>query len=387
MTGERPIDIAIAGGGLAGGLAALALRALRPELRVVLVEEAQQAGGNHVWSCFAEDVAPADRWLIEPLIINSWPGTQVRFPGTDRQLDGSYASLTNERLGTVLHRNMPEGDLRFGHAAKEVRPHQIVLDDGRSIEARAVIDARGPGDLSALELGWQKFVGLSWKCHEPHGQSRPVIMDATVDQIDGYRFVYTLPSSAHDLFIEDTYYADSPDLNEPVLRERIAHYARAQGWMGAPAGRCETGVLPVCMDGDFERYWQGTSPGVAKIGLRGAFFHALTGYSLPDAVRVALALARMPDLTGAALHDRVHALASRHWRSQRFYRLLSKLLFRAAEPEERWRVLARFYRLDPHLIGRFYAGQSTMLDRFRILTGKPPVPIARAIKVLGAPHR
>jgi lycopene beta-cyclase len=59
-------------------------------------------------------------------------------------------------------------------------------------------------------------------------------------------------------------------------------------------------------------------------------------------------------------------------------------LFRAAEPEERWRVLARFYRLDPALIGRFYAGQSSLYDKLRILTGKPPVPISRAIHALGA---
>ena len=55
------------------------------------------------------------------------------------------------------------------------------------------------------------------------------------------------------------------------------------------------------------------------------------------------------------------------------------MLFRAAEPQERYRVLERFYRLDAGLIARFYAGQSSMFDRARILAGKPPVPIRRAI--------
>jgi lycopene beta-cyclase len=58
------------------------------------------------------------------------------------------------------------------------------------------------------------------------------------------------------------------------------------------------------------------------------------------------------------------------------------MLFKAAEPEERWRVLQRFYRLDPRLIRRFYAGQSTIFDKMRVLTGKPPVPIGRAISAI-----
>ena len=120
MTRGRPIDLAIVGGGLAGGLIALAMRARRPELRTVLVEEATHVGGNHLWSCFADDVAPEHRWLIEPLVVHSWSGHDVRFPGHDRSLPVSYASLTNERLGTVLHRLMPEGDLLVEHAAQAV---------------------------------------------------------------------------------------------------------------------------------------------------------------------------------------------------------------------------------------------------------------------------
>jgi lycopene beta-cyclase len=58
------------------------------------------------------------------------------------------------------------------------------------------------------------------------------------------------------------------------------------------------------------------------------------------------------------------------------------LLFAAAEPEGRYRMLQRFYRLDPELIERFYSGRSTPFDKFRILAGIPPVPISRALGVL-----
>lgn len=380
----RPIDLAIIGAGLAGGLIALALRTLRPTLRVVLIEEAAHAGGLHFWSCFSGDIAPGDRWLIEPLIAHGWGGHEVRFPGHSRGFDTGYATLSSERLDAALRRAIPPGDLHFGRGARHLSPGSVMLSDGTHLDARGVIDARGPGDMAALDLGYQKFVGQSWRCDAPHGLARPIIMDATVDQADGYRFAYVLPVSADTLFIEDTYYTTGPELDVPALQARVAAYARRHGWHGAPAGHAERGVLPVCMGGDVDRLWAAEAPGVAKAGLRGGFFHALTGYSLPDAVRVALAVARMDDLSGPALQDALHMLARAHWRGQSFYRLLATLLFRAAGPAERWRVLARFYRLDPALIGRFYAGQSTFFDKVRILTGKPPVPIGRAIQALGA---
>jgi lycopene beta-cyclase len=93
-------------------------------------------------------------------------------------------------------------------------------------------------------------------------------------------------------------------------------------------------------------------------------------------------LAARRDFDGAALHDATRDLAARAWRGRGFYRMLDTMLFRAAFPEERYRVLERFYRLSPGLIGRFYAGESTMSDKARVLVGKPPVPISRAVRAL-----
>jgi lycopene beta-cyclase len=114
--------------------------------------------------------------------------------------------------------------------------------------------------------------------------------------------------------------------------------------------------------------------------VRAGLFHATTGYSLPDAVRTASALPALvgrPDLA-AILRDRAAAA----WRRQRFYRMLGAMLFRAAEPGERFRIFERFYRLSLRLIARFYAGRSTTTDKLRLLAGKPPVAIGRAISAL-----
>ena len=58
------------------------------------------------------------------------------------------------------------------------------------------------------------------------------------------------------------------------------------------------------------------------------------------------------------------------------------MLFHAAVPTQRYRILERFYALSEGLIGRFYAGQSTFIDKARLLIGKPPVPIGRAIRAI-----
>ena len=58
------------------------------------------------------------------------------------------------------------------------------------------------------------------------------------------------------------------------------------------------------------------------------------------------------------------------------------MLFRAADPPERYRILERFYRLPEPLIGRFYAGRSTAFDRLRILAGTAARAVGRAAAAL-----
>ena len=59
MAASRPhrADVVLVGGGLANGLIALRLKALRPDLKVVVVERGPTLGGEHTWSHFASDVS------------------------------------------------------------------------------------------------------------------------------------------------------------------------------------------------------------------------------------------------------------------------------------------------------------------------------------------
>ncbi|MET0588927.1 MAG: lycopene beta-cyclase CrtY [Novosphingobium sp.] len=384
---SRPIDIAILGGGLSGGLLALALARLRPGLRVVVVEMDRQLGGNHVWSWFRRDVSHQDEWLVAPLTVRHWPGYDVRFPAHSRRLSSGYSSATGERLDEVVRERLPVEDVITGAAVVEAGPAHVTLADGTRLEANAVIDARGAHGLPHMAGGWQKFLGQMLRLEAPHGLGRPIVMDARVEQHDGYRFVYCLPFSDTEVFVEDTYYADGPELDLPVLRDRIDAYALAQGWRVAEVSREETGVLPVIASGDFDAFWQSGEQGIARAGTRAALVHPLTGYSLPDAVRLAMRVARLRDVSGGALAGAMHDHARSVWKERSFYRMLATMLFSAARPEERYRVLERFYTLPEGLIERFYAAKSTRLDMVRLLAGKPPVPVSAAIASLAGRGR
>lgn len=382
MTG-RDSDIAIAGGGLAGGLIALALARHRPDITFRLIEAGDQPGGNHRWSWFASDLPGTAQDLLQPVSTTHWDaGNQVVFPGHRRQLATPYRSIGSADFAAALHRELPQGALMTGRTVTAIDARGLTLADGERVGARTVIDARGFVPSPHIHGGWQVFMGRHIRTAQPHGMERPTIMDASVAQLGGYRFVYVLPLGSDELFVEDTYYQDTPQLDRSVLSARIDAYCAANGWMGETLGE-ETGVLPVITGGSPQRYFADVAtPGVALAGARGLFTHPLTSYTLPFAAQVALDVAAHADLPGEQMAARLTDLSRRHWAETGFYRLLGTMLFGAAEPHKRVAIFERFYRLPEPLVERFYTGRSTLADKARVLIGKPPVPIHRALHAL-----
>ena len=378
MSSNKPL--VIVGGGLSGALAALAVAEAQPDVPLLLVEGGDSFGGNHTWSYFDGDIEGGARALVEAMKPIRWDRHSVRFPGRNRTLGFGYNSIHSSNLDALVRERLGPTQYRLNTSVAALSADGITLSDGTEIAASAVVDARGPdGPMPGIELAWQKFVGVEYDA-PAHGLDAPIIMDATVDQSDGYRFVYCLPFTADRLLVEDTYYTNGPALDGSELASRIADYVAAQGWSGAPA-RQEHGVLPILLGGDPDTFWPAADP-VPRLGLKGGFFHPVTGYSLPQAASNAVALAQLPDLSGAALARWSRSRFVDQWKSGGFYRLLNRMLFTAARPHERVRIFQHFYRLDEALVARFYAGKLTSFDKMRILTGKPPVPISKAIRAM-----
>ena len=375
-------DLILVGGGLANGLLALRLRQQRPDLRLLLVEQGDTLGGNHTWSFHQHDLTPAQQRWLEPMVGKRWPGYEVIFPDLQRRLGSGYASIFSERFHQYLMPELSDG-VRLRTTVASVEPQRVRLASGDILQAGAVIDGRGVRRTDQLALGFQKFLGQELRLQQPHGLQEPIIMDASVAQKDGYRFVYVLPLSVDSLLIEDTYYADGDAVAPEALRANIQRYAEDRGWAIREVLREEQGVLPIVLSGDIAAFW-GEARGVPQSGLSAALFHPTTGYSLPDAVRLADHLVALDRWDAGSLFAAIRDYSTLQWRRRGFFRLLNRMLFMAGPADRRWAVMQRFYRLREPLIQRFYAAELTAWDRLRIVSGKPPVPVGEALRALAA---
>jgi lycopene beta-cyclase len=380
-------DVILVGAGLANGLIALKLKAAHPRLRVLMLERESEPGGNHTWSFHDGDLTHSQHQWLDPMVHRRWPAYCVRFPQRHRRLASGYASIRSEDFARYLSDVLGDA-LRCNMDVAAIEPTRVTLADGEVLNAGVVIDGRGAEPSAHMALGYQAFLGQVVRTRAPHGQDVPIIMDASVTQGDGYRFVYVLPFTADTLLIEDTHYIDANALDTNVLRNHICAYANRQGWEIAEVLREEQGVLPITLAGDFDAFWSQASQ-QPKSGLRANLFHATTGYSLPHAVRLADRIAAMTEWSAPTVFTVIRTEAEKTWRAQRFFRLLNRMLFMAGTPDNRWRVMQRFYGLSSGLIERFYAGRLSLADKLRILSGKPPVPIGQAFAAMRRtdPHR
>jgi lycopene beta-cyclase len=380
---EKP-DMIIVGAGLSGLLTAWRCLDVNPDLRIEIIEASDKIAGDHTWSFNLTDVAKNLRDWIKPFIAYRWESYDVKFPKRERTLDITYCTGNSETLRACIQPHIESGRLkvRLNTSVETLEPDHVVLKGGEKLSAQCVLDARGFEPNDDVFLGYQKFVGHVIKTKTPHGVERPIIMDATVPQLGGYRFVYCLPYSETELLVEDTYYTDGPELRSQEVDARIGEYIRENITVDAyETVRREKGVLPITLGVDRPAY------DVSAIGIRGGYYHAVTGYSFPDALSNAYWLAWDIDCfrDGDEETKKFHLLSMNNthlntkYREERFLRLLNRMLFRAAKPTERYSVLQRFYGLNQGLIERFYAGQLTWRDKARILIGKPPVPIHKAL--------
>lgn len=366
----REFDYVLVGGGLQNSLIAMALLTRRPAARIALIERDSALGGNHTWSFHAGDLPAGAADFVAPLIAHRWQGYDIRFPGYSCRMEAPYASFTHLQLDSVVRARMATARgcaVRLGRTAVSIAAHSVTLDDGTVLEGQAVIDARGP--LSAQDDGsarYQKFLGLELRVAQG-APGYPTLMDATVPQNDGFRFFYVLPLGPDRVLIEDTYYSDSRELDLARLRSEVLAYAADHGLTPKEVLREERGVLPLPL------YASDPPPAASPFiaGYRGGWFHPTTGYSFPIAARLADLISKhAPDgMFGADYRELL-----RDWsRQAKFCQFLNRLLFLAASPGERWRVLEAFYRNVPaDTIRRFYGCSLTTYDFVRVFARRPP---------------
>ncbi|MBX3560633.1 MAG: lycopene beta-cyclase CrtY [Sphingomonas sp.] len=356
----------IAGGGVAGCLAALALARLRPDVKLLIVEETERFGGERRRLMFDAELDGAEaRALIGALRGDSWPGFYVAFPGFSRKLKAGLLSFGPDALHDAMVATLKPDQYRLAAKVVAVRDDALVLDGGEEIKAEGAIDARGASNLSMLELLYESRLERDCRLSAPHRVDRPVLIDAHGGAAEGIGHIRCVPIDADRIAIADIRVSELAQPDEGAAA-RIDAYLKLRGWTAAGIETERSVSRPLPIGGDFASFWRIGGARVAKLGLRGGFVHPATGRATADAVHNALALAAQKDFSGAALHDLFEGRARAAWKKRAFLREMNAAIA-AAAPDRRRAISARLYALDPGLIERFHADRLGLLDRRKLM--------------------
>jgi len=373
---EKPYDILFVGGGLSNSLLAWQLKRVRPWIRFLVLEKGKSLGTKHTWSFHESDIsAEALDWL-RPVVSASWPFYQVIFPKYVRQLESRYYSIRSKKLHDIVFREIGE-QILFETEAEILSAHEVRLQDGTTLTADLILDGRGIESEGSGLCAFQKFVGLELELTYPHGLKGPILMDASVEQKDGYRFFYCLPWSETRLLVEDTRYSHSSHLELGEFRQEIMSYCQEKNWVVKEVFDEESGCLPLPLS---YRFFEELNSPALLVGMKAGLFHPTTGYSLPFAVKT------VENFLKAREEKQWPEIQKKLVKSERFNQRLfvglNRVMFGATSPEKRYTFLQHFYELPEKLMNAFYSHQMSMKDWMRFFMRTPPVKVVSAVKAL-----
>src|SRR4051812_31111872 len=98
MRRGRNHGLMIAGGGVAGSVAALAMAKLRPDSAMVLVGEEVRFGGGSAMLLLDAGIPAEARPLLDPLATKSWDACYVALPTRSRKLKLACHLVTAEAI-------------------------------------------------------------------------------------------------------------------------------------------------------------------------------------------------------------------------------------------------------------------------------------------------
>lgn len=284
-------DVAVLGAGPAG--ASLAAACASRGLDVVVVAPDPDAPWTPTYAAWVDDLdglTGVDPRLTDDVVwAHRWPGVVVH--GARRHdVARPYGLLANERLRTALS-DVHTGS-RLAGSAQRVRHHRwgsrVELHDGRTVDARLVVDARGsrrvPSDAAQVAYGLVVPADQVADTVRPDVLSDPcVLMDWRPvpggDANAAPTFLYVLRRPEGTLLVEETSLAARPpaDLREmrdrltarlgPDLTDQAVHVEHVHIPVGVPVPRAAGAVVP--------------------FGAAAGYVHPATGYSVAASLRAA----------------------------------------------------------------------------------------------------
>ncbi len=375
---NKKYDVIFVGLGFANGILAYRLKQVKPDLKMLIIEQKKDLGGDYTWSFFSSDIEPSQMEWVRPLIKHRWPKHELIFPKFSRMINGEYNAIPSE----ILFENIKESgiDVMLGKKALEINSKEVLIEGGGRIQANCVFDGRGPRANLKFSTGYQKFVGIDIEIEKPHGQEHPIIMDVKLEQEDGFRFMYVLPWTKTSLMLEDTHYSDTADYDIEYYKKKMLQYAAVRGWKVKKVTRVEHGALLIPMEGDPDLKVDFVK-GVPPTGIRAGLYHPITSYASSSAIKLAEFISKQPDIESAAMCALIKENIKKLIKYQSVSFILNRMIFRVAVPEKRYKILQYFYTKNDGMVKRFYASTMKLTDYLNLCFGVPPVNIMRIFRM------
>lgn len=272
VTHLPPTDLVVAGLGPAGR--ALAFRAAAAGLSVTAVDVRPQRRWTATYAAWADEL-PA--WLPAEAVA-SHIGRPAVWTTGPRLLDRVYRVLDTARLQDVL--DLGAVTVVTGRV-RDVDSEGVVLEDGRRLCARYVVDARGvPADPQrAQQTAFGLIVDDATAAPALEGHDA-WFMDWRRDNgtapDDVPSFLYAVPVGDGRTILEETCLVGRPALGLGELERRLHIRLAARGVHTTGDEQVER--VRFAVEG------APTSPGVIGFGARGGLMHPATGYAVATAL-------------------------------------------------------------------------------------------------------
>lgn len=296
-------DVIIAGAGCAGLALAHRVSTLEPSARVIVLDRDLCPARTQLWSYWATEPEHAE--LLPGLELRSWAAARVALPGRVRTQ--TIAPLRYYTIRSEDYRARMLNSLRRRPNVRLVEtPVLELLEDASGVEVRSGIGkfhaphcfqslAPAPRDLrvpARFPLR-QQFHGWIVRTKAPTFDSSTFTwMDFAVDQRLGLSFVYALPLSAREQFVEFTVLTRQ-SLPRWALAASLADHIRLRYPQVESVEVRESGSIPMS-DRQLGPYWSGPEGPrrIFNLGAAGGMIKPSTGYAFRRSQMQARHLAR-----------------------------------------------------------------------------------------------
>jgi lycopene beta-cyclase len=375
---EERYEFVILGAGCAGLSLCYYLLELGVKSRILILDQKQSFTDDRTW-CF---------WDVEPtpfshLAVHSWRFWSFKAEGRNvLQTTDSYPYLciTGADFYEYALTHLASHDnvtLRLGEGVesyKEYGEETYVKTSAECYTARHVFDARGlPPGSPAFEAArrrscWlpQKFLGLRLRAErDVFDPEVCTLMDFSVDQGRGLRFVYVLPFGGREALVENVYLSEA-EVSSGEHRDELAGYLRDSYGLSPEEYTVdgeERGFIPMT---DY-RFGRRLGERAYSIGMLGGESRPSTGYTFLRIQRYCRRLAESVT-SGGEVPERV---------DPRRYDLLDGIFLRfmLRYPERCPGVYRRmFSRVPTDALVRFLTEKSSPADELRLLMAMPKLP-------------